>query len=151
MTFSGVRTFPSQGISPQIFRAAGAGLHIAIAIARRISLRTSSTVVWCLRATSSRAASARIFICFTLLTPCFLERLSFLWSYNTTGVYGKYVERSRKKQRSAKSKPLSYCYWNSVINASSTFITLRCPSGESVFKRSESSVARSIVAAFKLS
>ena len=51
----------------------------------------------------------------------------------------------------AKSKPLSYCYWNSVINASSTFITLRCPSGESVFKRSESSVARSIVAAFKLS
>ena len=34
-------------------------------------LRTSSTVVWCLRATSSRTASARIFICFILFTPCF--------------------------------------------------------------------------------
>ena len=138
---SGVRTSAPCGISRHLYCTSGSGLHIATAIAIRISFRTSSTVVLCLRATSNSAVSALMFFLFMV---SLLAILNGCRSYRTTIAQrfrGKSSNAVEKKQRSAKSKPLYRCYRNSSTKVSSTFITLRCPSGDSVFNRSESSVA----------
>ena len=98
-------------------------------------------VVLCLRATSNSAVSALMFFLFmvsllAILSGCRSCRTTIAQRFR--GKASNAVEKNRGLQ---KSKPLHRCYRNSSTKVSSTFITLRCPSGDSVFNRSESSVA----------